>query len=277
MGLSEADKAGAAVVLALGLSFVFLKALYEHYTGERFTLFNMLHPVRKITAKERHFIASFLKPYQQFDASGKRRFLKRFAWLKSKKKFVFYGNISNEEEIKAYVVSSAVLLTMGMKTFQYRNSVRRIVVYPSQYYSKINRQHHLGEYNPRLKVLVFAADALKQGFDIPNDGINLGLHELSHALCYEMRPNGKWENKRFHVGLKKLREFLKDRQAVEKLSKEAFFRDYAYRNVFEFFAILTECYVESPTRFRNLYPGLYRTLQIMYNMDFTQSRIGRSI
>lgn len=277
MGLSEADKAIAAVLLALGLCFVFIKVLYEYYKGERFTLFNILHPVQKITDRERHFIASFLKQYQHFDASGKRTFLKRFSWLKSKKKFVFYGNISNEEEIKAYVVSSAVLLTMGMKTFQYQNSVRRVIVYPSQYYSKINKQHHLGEYNPRLKILVFAADALKQGFDIPNDGINLGIHELSHALCYEMQPNGKWENKRFHVGLRKLREFLKDKQMVEKLGKEAFFRDYAYRNVFEFFAILTECYVESPIKFLDLYPKLYRTLQIMYNFDFAHKHTERRL
>lgn len=271
MGLSEADKAVAAVILALGLCFVFIKVLYEHYAGERFTFFNILHPVRKITGKERRFIASFLKPYQLLDAEGKRRFLKRFAWLKSKKKFVFYGNIPNEEEIKAYVVSSAVLLTLGMKTFQYRHAVRRVIVYPSQYYSKINKKHHLGEYNPRLKILVFAADALKKGFDIPHDGINLGIHELSHALCYEMRSNGKWENKRFHYGLRKLREFLKDQRMVEKLSSEAFFRNYAYRNVFEFFAILTECYVESPLKFRMLYPKLYRTIQVMYNIDFSES------
>ena len=277
MGLSEADKAIAAMFLALGLCFVFIKVLYEHFSRERFTLFNMLHPVQKITGKERRFIAGFLKPYHQFDTQAKRQFLKRFAWLKSKKKFVFYGTISNKEEIKAYVVSSAVLLTMGMKGFQYRNSVRRIIVYPSQYFSKINKQHHLGEYNPRLKTLVFAADALKQGFDIPNDGVNLGIHELSHALCYEMRPNGKWENRRFHVGLKKLREFLKDREALEKLSKEDFFRDYAYRNVFEFFAVLTECYVESPSQLKTLYPQLYRMLQIMYNFDFAQNEISRSI
>jgi len=268
MEFSEGDKAAAAVVLALGLCFVFVKVSYEYLSKEKFTLFNLLHPVQKITGHERSFIASFLKPYHKFDAVQKRRFLRRFAWLKSKKKFIFYGAITNPEEVKAYIVSSAVLLTMGMKGYQYRRSVRRIVVYPSKYYSRIRKTHHLGEYNPRLKILVFAADALKEGFEIPNDGINLGIHEFSHALCYEMKPSGHWENKRFRYGLKRLRGFLKDKKAVQRLSSEAFFRNYAYENVFEFFAILTEYFVEDPKKFQALYPELYRTIQVMYNVDF---------
>ncbi len=267
-GLSEADKDIAALILVEGLFFVLLKVVYERLMHEKFTLFNLLHPVAKITAVERHFISVFLEPYNRFTPEQKRLFLKRFAWFKSKKQFVFYGDIPNKKEIKAYVTASAVLLTMGMKRYQYHRSVNRIIVYPSKYYSRIHRRHHLGEYNPGLKILVFAADTLKEGFRIPNDRINLGIHEFSHALCYEMKQDGNWRTKRFRFGLKKLKDFLADDAQVKRLSGEAFFRNYGYANVYEFFAILTECFVESPNEFQTKYPNLYKTVQIMYNMDF---------
>ncbi len=267
-GLSEADKDIAALILVVGLLFVLVKVLYERLMHERFTLYNLLHPVAKITAVERHFISGFLEPFNKFDSQQKRLFLKRFAWFKSKKRFVFYGDVPNQEELMAYIAASAVLLTMGMKRYQYYRSVSRIIVYPSKYYSRIHQRHHLGEYNPRLKTLVFSADTLKEGFRIPNDRINLGIHEFSHALCYEMKQNGNWRTKRFLFGLKKLKDFLADTAQVERLSREAFFRNYGYENVYEFFAILTECFVESPKEFQTNYPNLYKTLQIMYNMDF---------
>lgn len=265
---SEADKEVAALILVIGLVYVLVKVTYEHFVKEKFTLFHIIHPVQKITAKERQFIASFLMPFNSFDSSQKRLFLKRFSWFRSKMKFTFYGTIGNKEELKAYVSASAVLLTMGMRSFQYVNSVKRIVFYPSKYYSKINRRHHLGEYNPRLKILVFAADTLKEGFQIPNDNINLGIHECSHALCYEMKKNIFWESRRFRYGLRKLNAYFNDSDFMEGLEKEGFFRAYAHENVLEFFAVLTESLVESPFEFKTKHPQLHTVLQTMYGFEF---------
>ncbi|GMN10897.1 hypothetical protein MTsPCn9_27910 [Croceitalea sp. MTPC9] len=185
--LTELEKQIAAIVLVVGLAFVFIKALYERFAHERFTLFNLFHPVKSINAKERHFISSFLVPYQTFTTAEKKRFLKRFAWFKSKKPFVFYGEVANKEEIKAYVSASAILMTLGLKNFRFENSISRIIIYPSQYYSNIGKRHHIGEYNPRMKILVFSAEDLRKGFKIPNDNKNLGLHEVAHALLFENR------------------------------------------------------------------------------------------
>ena len=156
----------AYLVLFTFFALVFLKLIYEHLVQERFTFFNLFHPVKTINAKERYFIASFLVPFQTFTPADKKRFLKRFAWFKSKKRFVFYGDIANKEEIKAYVSASAILVTLGMMNFRFENSISTIIIYPSQYYSNIRKQHHIGEYNPRMKILVFSAEDLKHGFKI---------------------------------------------------------------------------------------------------------------
>lgn len=266
--LSEAEKQILAVILAVGLLYVLSKVLYEHFTQERFTFFNVFHPVRRISAHERNFISSFLLPYRQFNSYQRKRFLKRFAWFKSKKPFVFYGDIENREQIKSYVAASAILLTMGMKDFRFERSISRVIIYPNTYYSRIGKNHHIGEYNPRLKILVFSAEDLAKGFMIPNDNINLGVHEAAHALLFESGNSSTWEARRFKVGLLKIRRLFDDSKFQEKLTHSGYFRDYGKTNFIEFVAVATESFVESPQVFVQKFPELYEVVRRMLNMDF---------
>lgn len=265
--LTETQKQVAAIILVFGLFLVFIKAIYEHVTHERFTFFNLFHPIKDISAKERHFIASFLVPFQTFNAVQRRRFLKRFAWFKSKKPFVFYGEIENKEEIKAYVAASAILTTLGLKSFQFQNSISRIIVYPSRYYSNRSKRHHLGEYNPRLKTLVFSAEDLKQGFKIPNDNLNLGIHEVAHALLFEKWQKSSWEAKRFRVGLTKLRTVFNTPDFEQRISSSNCLREYAKKDFMEFFAVLLESFFENPEDLRKEFPELYFYLNKMLNYN----------
>jgi len=266
--LTEAQKQIAALVLVVGLVLIFAKALYERFVGESFTIFNFFHSVKPINAIERHFISSFLVPYQTFNLADKKRFLKRFAWFKSKKLFVFYGDIKNEDEIKAYISASAILMTLGMKSFRFQNSISRIIVYPSEYYSNISKRYHVGEYNPKLKTLVFSAENLKEGFQIPNDNKNLGLHEVAHALFFEEREKSTWESKRFRVGLIKLKAIFDTPEFESRIDGSNYFRAYAKTNFIEFFAVLIESFFENPKDLKQKYPKLYFYLKKMLNYHF---------
>ena len=263
---SETEKQVYALLLAVGLLYVFARVAYQYLTKERFTLYNILHPVQKIKSAERHFIGEFLVPFRQFTPDQKRKFLERFAWFKSKKPFVFYGEIENKDEVKAYVTASAVLVTMGMKDFRFERSISRVIVYPSEYYSKIAKRHHIGEYNPRLKLLVFSAEGLKEGYRIPNDNINLGIHEIAHALMIENKNKSTWEAMRFKIGLGRLKLIFETPEFQESLKDSEYFRAYAQTNFFEFFAILVESFFESPERLKQYFPKMFNYLQRMLNM-----------
>lgn len=265
MGYTEKEKQIYAILLVAGLIFVFFKVLYERYQKEQFSVYNIFHPIKKLSATERHFIAKYNIPFREFNSVQKKTFLKRFAWFISKKPFVFYGDIKNKKEIKAYVASSAVLVTMGFKSYKFENSIKRVVVYPSQYYSKIAKQHHIGEYNPKLKILVFSAEDLKEGFRIPNDNINLGIHEIAHALMIETRKSGSWEAMRFKVGLRKLSEIYNSKAFQNTLAQDTYFRAYAKTNFFEFFAILVESFFESRKELKLYYFEMYTYLRKMLN------------
>lgn len=265
MGYTEEEKQIYAVLLVAGLLIVFLKAFYEWHQEEKFSIYSLLHPVKKLTIAERHFIAENIIPFQDFNSAQKKTFLKRFAWFISKKPFVFYGDIQNKEEIKSYVAASAVLVTMGLKSYKFENAIKRVVVYPSKYYSKIAKRHHIGEYNPRLKTLVFSAEDVKEGFRIPNDNVNLGLHEIAHALMIETRKRGSWEAKRFKVGLRKLSEIYNSAAFQNKLANDTYFRTYATTNFFEFFAVLVESFFESRSELQSKYSEMHSYLEKMLN------------
>nr|WP_299174749.1 zinc-dependent peptidase [uncultured Allomuricauda sp.] len=270
LGLTATQKEIAALVLAVGLLYVFARVGYQQFFGERFTFYNVFHPVRRITAKERQFISDFLIPYQQFNPEQKKTFLKRFIWFKSKKKFVFYNGITNEKQIKAYVSASAALLTMGMRDFRFERSISRIIIYPDNYYSRIGKNHHIGEYNPRLKTLVFSAEDLENGFKIPNDNRNLGIHEVAHALMFETRKKSSWEARRFRVGLTRIKNIYNQEGFQKELATSTYFRAYGKTNFYEFFAVIMENFIESPAEFAKKHPDLYDTMRRMLNFDLNK-------
>jgi len=256
-----------AILLAVGLLYVFAKVAYQYFTEEKFTVYNVFHPVKSISAKERQFISKNILPYQYFNQEEKKRFLKRFAWFKSKKRFAFRGEIENKDEIKAYVSASATLVTMGLQDFRFEKSISRVVVYPSEYYSRISARHHIGEYNPRLRVLVFSIEALKKGFQIPNDNINLGIHEVAHALMIETHKKTSWEAMRFKVGLRRLKSIFDTEDFQERLKKDQFFRAYGKTNFHEFFAVLVEHFIENPKELEKRYSQMHSYLKRMLNLN----------
>lgn len=257
-----------ALVLAIGLFGIFLWAFLRYFYKGSFYLGDLFIKEKPLSNSDRTFLREHLLPYHNLNAAQRARFDKRLQWLKRRKRFVFYGTISNPEELKLFVCATICLLTFGFNRFQLARSVSRVVLYPTTYYSKINRRHHLGEYNPKLKVLVFSEDTLKAGFKIPNDNINLAVHEIAHALCFETRGVNTWQARKFQYGLRALARLKSNRDFKDKLQKSAYFREYAFENIFEFFAVLTEIFIENPKELNSKFPQLYTIMSAMYGFDF---------
>jgi len=155
---------------------------------------------------------------------------------------------------------------MGLKNFRFQNTIKRIIVYPSQYYSNLNKRYHLGEYNPRLKTLVFSAEDLEQGFKIPNDNINLGIHEVAHALFFENKVTASWQSRKFEVGLKKLKAIFDSENFEEQIIASTNIRTYGKTNFLEFFAVLLESFFENPKELQKEFPKIYFYVNKMLNL-----------
>ena len=101
---------------------------------------------------------------------------------------------------------------------------------------------------------------------IPTDAINLGLHEMAHALRLENVIRSE-EYQFFDEAL--VEKF--DAQARHLCQvvnwSETFFRPYACANEHEFFSVAVENFFERPHEFKASMPDLYTIMQGLLNQD----------
>ncbi|QLG46121.1 zinc-dependent peptidase [Costertonia aggregata] len=253
--------------------YVVCYLLYIIYYAVGLYQFNPFVKLKPLSDAEKAILSEHFPFYDRLPNIYKERCNSRIVWFRSKKKFVFYGNVNRREELKLVLSASAVMMTLGLKNFRMMRSLLRIIIYPSQYYSRIKKRHHLGEYNPKFKTVIFSADRIWDGFEVLDDNVNLAMHEFAHVLCFEMSGKRSWEARRFRVGLKKIRALFEEEAFRLKLVESNYFREYGMTNLHEFFSVASENYFETPSIFHKDFPELFYIIQRMLNFDFEVSCI----
>ncbi|GAB5472521.1 MAG: zinc-dependent peptidase [Maribacter sp.] len=230
--------------------------------------YNPLVPLKGLNAEEQAILKKTFVMYGRLPEAYRRKCDERIVWFRSKKSFVFYGKIHHTDELRLILSATAAFMLLGLRNYKMHRSLFRVIVYPSSYYSRVNRRYHLGEYNPKFKTLVLSADKIREGFDVPDDNKNLAVHEFAHALSYEMRKKRSWEARRFRVGMRKIRGLFEKRSFRQKLLSTQYFRQYGLTNLHEFFSVAVENYFETPSIFHQDFPELFDIIQRMLNFDY---------
>ena len=248
----------------LGAGSILLVVLVSYVAGgfleRRINLF------RPLAEKFKAPILKYNMFYQRLPLESKRRFeklVKRFIYSKE----FIPRNISEvTDEMKALIASAAVQLTFGLPDVTLLH-FDKILIYPDNYYSVINRQYHKGEVNPRMGAIVISWQAFVEGYAEPNDGINLGIHEMAHALKLEnIIQNGE----QHFFDLEEYTKWIElARVEIGKIrnGEESIFRKYASVNEDEFFAVCMEVYFEQPHKLFDENPELYKTLSNLLHQD----------
>ncbi len=211
-------------------------------------------------------IIKFNHFYNYLPEASRKRFRKKVREFLLNKKFVPRQMPAVTDEMKALIAAAAVQLTFGLPDVILLH-FDKILVYPDTYYSTLGRQYHKGEVNPRMGIIVLSWKAFVSGYADPHDGINLGLHEMVHALKFEnVIRNG--EHHFFNLEeYKKWLDLAKKEIAKIRSGEQTIFRDYAGENEDEFFATCIEVYFEQPHRLYRYNRQLYTTLSNLLNQD----------
>lgn len=96
------------------------------------------------------------------------------------KEFIAKENLEITEEIKILISASMVQLTFGLRDFVLPD-FHTFIIYPGVYKSPSTGILHRGETSMKGYV-VLSWEHFMQGYENSEDKINLGLHELAHAL-----------------------------------------------------------------------------------------------
>lgn len=210
------------------------------------------------------FFSKHFHYFNQLTEDDRHRFITRAYKLAKNLKIIGRQDFEITNDVKLFVVAAQVQLTLGFNHY-HLPKFHTILVYPDAYRNKLTGNKHYGEVNPR-GIIVLSWKRLVKGHAIPNDKINLGLHEMAHALMHTIIHSNDHELGLDPV-LRNIVKLSKEEMIKIKSSDHHFFRDYAGTNIFEFFAVAIEYFFEVPQELKKELPKLYEYLTNLLKQD----------
>ncbi|MEQ8553542.1 MAG: zinc-dependent peptidase [Cyclobacteriaceae bacterium] len=248
---------GIAVAFVLGR--LITRYQYEYLLNHTSLSSTGLKPSQKaILAKHFNF-------YNLLPPKSRKIFEHRVAKFISLKEFIPRNMDEVTEEMQVLIAASAIQLTFGLPKIFLRH-FKYILVFPDDFYNHSSNQYHKGEVNPMKKAIVLSWKHFVEGY-IDNEGINLGLHEMAHALQLEnIVENGEFDFLK-DEDIKKWQHLAADEITKMKNGEATFFREYGSTNQAEFFSVAVENFFEKPKAFNEYHPELYRVMTDLLNQD----------
>ena len=203
--------------------------------------------------------------YQLLSPVNKGKFERKVCNFLYSKRFIPRNMNGVTIEAKVLIAASAVQLTFGLPNI-YLQHFDKILVYPNEYYSSITKQYHKGEVNPRFGIIVLSWNNFVEGYIKPQHSVNLGLHEMAHALRLENIIRNS-EYKFFDETL--VSRFDHSAESICRNLKEYanIFRPYACTSKHEFFSVAIENFFERSELFQRQVPELYGILTRLLGQD----------
>jgi Mlc titration factor MtfA (ptsG expression regulator) len=223
---------------------------------------------RKVSNAQRNILSCEFSFYQKLSFEQQQKFEHRLACFLGKYQFIGKGGFVLTDQSLVLVSATYIMLTFGMGRYLI-DVFDKIIIYPQPYFSTINKDYHKGEFNPKLKVLVFSWKDFKEGFRIENDNLNLGLHEFSHALYFHGVKSRDKSSVVFADTYIKIQRYLTEPGVLTGIVNSDYFRIYAYTNQLEFLAVIFEHFFETPQILKSQFPELYNYVREMINFDET--------
>lgn len=205
--------------------------------------------------------ATFFSRLNPFE---KERFIKRLQFFIAKKTFYIHDN-SGFKEMPVLISASAIQLSFGLENYLLPG-FPFIHIYPDAFV-RIDHSIRFLEGNVSGDSINISWKYFLNGFEIPDDGQNVGLHEMAHAYYFQNLHCEECEDPKFKD------EYLVFESTGDKVfRKEAepgndLYSNYAMTNFQEFWAETVEIFFEKPIQLKNNYPELYHTVRTILNQD----------
>ncbi|MBN2728786.1 MAG: zinc-dependent peptidase, partial [Bacteroidales bacterium] len=217
----------------------------------------------KKRAEVHETLSKYFDYYQHLNEKDKELFVRRVAFFAGTTNF-YAQNGLNLTEIHIMMISATfVQLTFGLKKsiLSYFNDFH---IFPRHFLNYHTNHYHKGEISMQGSLSLSWEDYL-EGQKYPKDGLNVGLHEMAHALSMEITHSGMGYR---HLVIKLQAIYYRARNEINNPRYRVMqFREYAYTNMHEYFAVVTEVFFEQAELMREQHPELYKEMCILYKQD----------
>jgi Mlc titration factor MtfA (ptsG expression regulator) len=201
--------------------------------------------------------------YHNLDKGLQGRFLRRTVIFMTAKKFKYVG-MEGEEHMPLLVSAAAVQLTFGLDNYM-MDHFHTIYILKSDYNYGLYSVPFQGHVND--EGIYLSWNNFLRAFENYNDGDNVGLHEMAHALSYTNFIANEGSDDGFK---ERFVEFSRTGRAVFQEVQDGrvtLLGNYAATNYEEFWAVCVENFFERPNSFRQQLPSLYNAMCKLLNQD----------
>ena len=234
--------------------YLFNKPLYIH----------LYFKPKKLSLEKEYVLRQKFQFYHGLSDKEKRYFHHRVVSFIEKYQFISRQDFVVTKEMEIIIAATYVMLTFGMRRYLV-DSFDKIILYPEEYLSTHSQEYYKGEFNPRMKAVVFSWKDFLEGYEISNDNLKLGIHEFSHVVHFHSMQNNDASSLTFKKHYNQLYKEVTYAPNKEKLIESDYFRIYAYTNPYEFVSVIIEHYFETPLEFKTNFPQLYTNVSRMLN------------
>jgi MtfA peptidase len=222
---------------------------------------------RKLTKEDLTFLEKYFSFYTKLNPKHKKEFLLKLEMILSSKKFVARGGLMEvSSEMEVLISATIVMVTFGWKRLRLSH-FHTILIYPNAYFSTSNKTYHRGEVNPRFGLIVVSWRCFIEGFLDEKDGVNLGIHEIAHALKLANQIDSDGEKEFDPKAWKAYKSLVPAEIEKVKTGENSVFRESATLNEHEFFAVALENFFERPWEFFQARQELYFALVGLMRLD----------
>jgi MtfA peptidase len=218
--------------------------------------------------------------YSRLPESDREELRRHILIFLAEKRFEGCGGLEVTDEIRVTIAAHACILLLHRQT-DYYPGLKSILIYPSAYVAPDVRHFvgetivesddvRLGESWHHGSVVLSWDDVRRTAADL-RDGQNVVLHEFAHQLDSSGGRGDSTPVLRDHSSFLAWaralgRDYERFQRAVQHRRPEVL-DEYGATDPAEFFAVATECFFETPSDLRRVYPRLYEELRRFYQQD----------
>ncbi|MGH2563492.1 MAG: zinc-dependent peptidase [Ginsengibacter sp.] len=209
-------------------------------------------------------LTKHLPYFTYLDFHDRQKFIERLNKFISGKIFKIHDS-SGFKEMPILISATAIQLSFGLDHYLLPN-FKFVNIYPRAFVT-VEPAIRFLEGNVNGKNINISWNFFLKGFQFPDDGDNVGLHEMAHAYYYQNFDTSDSRDMKFIRGFSKFNVCGKEVFQHIAQNNDGMYSDYSKRNFQEFWAESVELFFEKPGKMRNKYHELYRCICEILNQD----------
>ena len=204
--------------------------------------------------------------YRNLNPSRKEEFRKRLY------KLLHFLAFSSAEirivtrEMRVVIGCAIIEITFGLEKFL-PERFTNVMVKPRRYMYPGYGEPFLGHIDYSRNTLFFSWPDVQSGYLIPDDALNVALHEMAHVLEVENQFSEIFQKFFDDISWDKWAKLAFEKMTTIRNNDNKFLKNYGGHNMREMFAVCVETFFEQPAEFKENLPELYQTMVNLLKQD----------